>query len=662
MKNWLRKKTLAPPAGPETDRDIAWTLGALTLAAAPHSAHLPIWITVLLGITVIWRYVLLRLGRPLPGTTVLMLLTAAAAGAILWTYGTFFGREAGVALLAAMVALKLLELRSARDVVAVILISYFLMVAEFLYSQTIVTAVYVLFAALVATAALVGSGLGSSSLPARLRFRTAATLLAQAIPLTLLLFVFFPRISGPLWGLPKDAYAGLSGLSDTMSPGSISNLSLSDAVAFRVRFHGRVPRPDQRYWRGPVLWQFDGRTWTQGRKPVHEQVRFGAYGSPVNYTVTLEPDDKSWLFALDLPATVPPSSRINADYQLIADKPVRTRLRYDISSYPDYQAGVYLSDADRSRGLQLPPGGNQKARQLAEEWRQQATGPADIVKLALEYLHREPFRYTLSPPPLGREAVDSFLFHTRSGFCEHYASSFTFLMRAAGVPARIVTGYQGGELNPLGQYLIVRQSDAHAWVEVWLPNRGWVRVDPTAAVAPSRVQAGIDAALPAGDPVPGLAFAEHPWLRNLRYSLDAVTNSWNQWVLGYDQERQYALMDRFNLGFASWRGMALVLALGLGWILSALAGWMWWKKRLPPPDRVRALYEQFCAKLARAGTARHPHEGPEDYRQRLLGRHPDLAAEINAATDLYIALRYGRQPTEQAFEEFRDRVRSLVVS
>jgi transglutaminase-like putative cysteine protease len=350
----------------------------------------------------------------------------------------------------------------------------------------------------------------------------------------LILFVFFPRVQGPLWGLPQDAYSGTSGLSNTMTPGSISQLILSDAVAFRVKFEGTIPKPNQLYWRGPVFWYFNGKNWLPGNKTPRNFFKYERLEKRVQYTVTLEPHNNHWLFVLDMPAMLPPESTGSNDYQVLSRTPVRSRMRYKMASYLSHKVGLDADEKELSRALQLPPdtnsGGNKRARALAESWRQDINSDEAIMRKALSMFRNQKFYYTLLPPLLGDNQVDEFLFDTLQGFCEHYSSSFVFLMRSAGIPARVVTGYLGGKINSVGNYMIVRQSDAHAWAEVWLKDRGWVRVDPTASVSPERLNSGIAAAVPYSDQLPMMARTEFEWLRTMRMSMDAMANNWNQWV------------------------------------------------------------------------------------------------------------------------------------
>ncbi|MDP2784099.1 MAG: DUF3488 and transglutaminase-like domain-containing protein [Sulfurimicrobium sp.] len=638
---------------------LAWLLASLALAIAPHLEHMPLWVGPLCLALGLWRLAITRSNERLPKKWLLFLLAAAASAGIFSHYHTLFGRDAGVALLVVMSVLKLMEIKTLRDTMVVIFLSYFLVITSFLYSQAIPTALYLLLVVLVTTATMIGYNDVNNGLSVRPRLRLAGTLLAQAVPLMLVLFVFFPRV-GPLWGLPKDAHAGMTGLSDSMSPGTISQLIRSEAIAFRVKFDGPPPHKNLRYWRGPVLWDYDGRTWSTRQPLDGTPAQLVPLGKAVNYTVTLEPHNQRWLFALDLPAALPPGSSAGGDLQILAQVPVQQRLRYSLASYTQYRLDLDLDPGakESARALRLPARANPQALELAARWRDTLKNPQAIVNQALGMFRNEAFVYTLNPPLLGQQAVDDFLFKTRRGFCEHYAGTFVFLMRAAGIPARVVTGYQGGEMNPLGDYLIVRQSDAHAWAEVWLEKQGWVRIDPTGAVSPDRIESGIAAALPGAELPPALLQLDAEWLRRTRLSWDLLNNNWNQWVLGYGQERQSRFLSRFHTALASWQGMAVAMVTGIAALLLGIALWMLWHTPRHGHDPVRAAYEKFCARLARRGIARSPHEGPADFAVRATLMRPDLARQIDLITQLYIKLRYERhgaaaRDLKQAVSRFR---------
>jgi transglutaminase-like putative cysteine protease len=462
----------------------------------------------------------------------------------------------------------------------------------------------------------------------------------------LIMFLMFPRYSGPLWGLPKDALAGLSGIDDEMSPGSISQLILSDEVAFRVEFNGPVPDKSALYWRGPVLWYTDGFKWVPDQ-PRRYTIGMETRSEPVRYSVTLEATDKNWLYALDMPLEPTADSYLSHDLQLRTRRSVTVRTRYEVSSYPDYvlKSG---GDEELQNALQLPASYHPQAIALAQSWRARGLSDSEIVDQAMRYFNEQNFYYTLTPPPLANDTIDEFLFVTRQGFCEHYAAAFTVLMRGAGIPARVVTGYQGGTVNPVGNYLVVNQRDAHAWTEVWLgEDRGWVRVDPTSAVSPSRVTDGIQSALPQSlINVPlGLynnTLARSVWER-LNNTFDAINNRWNQWVLGYDRNRQRQLLGEVGLGGLNRQqlmtGMIIVVVICL-----AITGLVLFRRAGNKRDEGRYWYDRFLARLAGIGVQIDASEGPADFARRAVTLRSDLADSIWSITDSYIDTRYANRP------------------
>ena len=650
----------------DAKQHIAWRhvlcmLLSLTMVAAPHTAHLPGWTIALMVMLIAWRAYVGYARLALPNRWLLLIIALATTFGVFFSYRTIFGRDAGVALLVVMLGLKLLETRSLRDAMLVSFLGYFLVITNFLYSQTIGTALYMLACTVFITATMVSLNYAQAEPPFRVQLRTAGMLLAQSVPLMLILFVLFPRVSGPLWGLPRDAFAGVSGLSDTMTPGSLSSLVLSDAVAFRVRFESEIPRPKDLYWRGPVMWDFDGRTWSV-QFFVYTAARIEAAGNPVSYEVTLEPHNRRWLFALDLPAVVPPRSIVSTDYQLYSVQPVNNRMRYDMTSFLNARFGEIESRYALHRALQLPSNSNPRAQELGRSLRQKHAGnDIAIVNEILSLYRNERFFYTLEPPLLGEHSVDEFLFTVRSGFCEIYASSFAVLTRAAGIPTRIVTGYLGGEINALGNYLIVRQADAHAWNEVWLKGRGWVRVDPTAAVSPARVDSGIAAAVPRSDPLPLMVRADFEFLRQARLTWDYMANTWNQWVLGYTPERQRWLLANAGVDDATWEKLAVILLVLAGIIVAMLTALALRQLKTRVRDPVKIAYLRFCDKLRRKGLTRGPAEGPVDYARRVGRTRPELTPAVAAITRLYIALRYGAESSATALIELQRRVRQFTA-
>lgn len=629
---------------------------SILMVTAPHADHLPLWVSALCIALLAWRTYLNYSGNPLPKRWLLLAITFASIGGILISFHTLFGREVGVTLLILLTTLKFMELRSPRDATVLVYLACFIIITNFFYSQSIPTALYMLATLLVSVTTWVH--LHAQSITLKPRLRVAATLLLQAIPLTLLLFILFPRVQGPLWGLPQDAFAS-SGLDDKMAPGSLSRLSLSDEVAFRVSYTDKPPRREQMYWRGPVLWNFDGRTWTPGRTAFSVAPQFTETEQAIDYSVTLEPHNKTWLFALDVPERISVPANLTYDFRIVQKEPVKARLRYEVRSHLGYHANLRENERQLQRALQLPPSLNPQALRLAATWRANSANDAAVVRAALAYFNQQNFQYTLEPPPLGFHGVDDFLFETRQGFCEHYASAFVFLMRAAHIPARVVTGYQGGEFNALGNYYIVRQSDAHAWAEIWLADQGWVRIDPTAAIAPARVERGLSAAVTNNNALPFMARNPPQWLRNLRLNWDTLANQWNQWVLGYNSERQFAFLTRLGMESITWQKLALNMAAGIGLLVGLFALFMLRHLIKRQPDKVQAAWLKLCRRLAKAGLPRAAHEGAQDYAERVAATRPDLTDAIRDLAARYSALRYGAVQNERAQREFLQRAAAL---
>jgi transglutaminase-like putative cysteine protease len=646
---------LAPELRPVNTRDLAWLVGALLLVIAPHAQRAPWWLTLLTLCLYGWRLYYALNRAPLPSR--LLVLGVAAVGILgVWIeFRTIFGRQPGILLLMLFSGLKLLETRSHRDAAVSAFLGYFLIVTNFLYTQTMQTAAAMTVALFLITAALIG--FSAPQRPVRANLRTAGLLLAHAAPAALALFVLFPRVPGPLWGLPQDAYAGMTGLSDTMSPGNLSSLAQSDAIAFRAEFQGDAPPPQQRYWRGPVLWEFDGRTWSIGPNFLVEFVVPEGGRGTYRYEVVLEPHNRHWLFALETAATLPERSRITYDGQLVANNPVRARIRYNLTSLIAPRPAGKDSPGSMRRALRLPQEFNPRATALAAQWRAASADDAEVVARALAFLREGRYVYTLEPALLGRHSIDEFLFVTKEGFCEHFSSAFVFLMRAAGIPARVVTGYQGGELNSVDSIITVRQSDAHAWAETFLPGRGWVRVDPTGAAVPGRIDIGLARAVPQTTSLPLMMRPELEWLRGVRDRWEATAHKWNVWVLGYNPERQRELMSLAGLRDADWRALTAALFAFLGVMTLALLAWS--LRRLVRPDPVQKAWRAFCRKLAARGVERAPHEGPRDYAARAATALPAARRGILRIGELYIALRYGAQASADGVARLRRMVREI---
>jgi transglutaminase-like putative cysteine protease len=616
------------------------TTASVAVAILPHLARLPWSFAVPIALLVLARW-LQRRWRAVPIPAVLRLpLVLLFPALIVLHYGNLFGRGPGSVLACAMLALKLAETETPRDARAAVAFSCFVLMSALLFEGGLGFTLLLLAGLSLPLATLRELEIADTARPLRIALREnllhgASTLLA-ATPLCLLVFLFFPRLGSPLWGTPTDLATARTGLGDRMTPGALQELLTDDTPAFRVSFAAAAPPRSELYWRGPVLWFFDGSTWSRpeffGSAPNEDRSELQAIGPTVEYEVTLEPNDRRWLLALDMPLATPDDTVRGADMSLVHRTPVDRLLRYRLRSAPRYRLGSKLDPLHRRFALQLPEGFDPRARELAAQWRRELGDEVAIIRAALNLFH-DHFVYSLNAPLLGRDSVDDFLFETRRGFCEHFASAFTFLMRAAGIPARVVTGYQGGSYNGVGQYWVVRQSDAHAWAEVWLTGRGWVRVDPTAAVSPQRVEFGARAA--AGE---GARWYQAGWLQDLRNRLDFVNRFWNDAILQFDAIRQQNLLVPLGIDRAESRELIVALALLSGLLLSIALGWV---LRTPhsSTDPLDAAYARLCAKLARAGVIRDPAEGPYHLAARLATRWPERR-DLQRLLAAYVRLRY----------------------
>jgi transglutaminase-like putative cysteine protease len=636
---------------------LPWTLASVALAVGLHVHQLPVWVLATFALLALWRLLIAARRLPQPSRLVRMMAVIAVVLAVALSFGTFNGVDAGTALLTLMAGLKFLETRRPRDHRLLLLTAYFLVLSSFLYGQHLwrvpLAAIVVWFI----TTALLKAGEPAGLAP-RVAMQLSARVMLLATPMMVLLFLLFPRIPGPFWAIPG-AERAVTGLSERMSPGDISELSVSGEVAFRVRFAAKPPPAPQRYWRGPVLHDFDGFTWSSERPMAMVRQPVEWRGTPQDYTLMIEPTGRRWVFALDLAETWPRRYLQTGDFQLLARDPIDEPVTVELRSWPQYVVGADLPLTTRRRDTRLPEQSNKRSRALAAEMRAAVTDEAAYVAAVLAMFREQNFVYTLTPPKLELDSVDEFLFRTRSGFCGHFASAFTALMRAADIPARVVTGYQGGEYNRLAGYYIVRQSDAHAWSEVWLQGRGWVRVDPTAAVAPERIEGGIADALGVDEPVPDRLLHELPWLRDVRFAWDAVNTLWRERVVEFNKRSQERMLEWLGFSQPDWRALGLLLAAGVVIALGILALQLRHELRVRDADAVQRAYAAFCRRLERRGLTRLCYEGASDFAARVRATRPDLAAEADTITRLYVELRYGQAAATGALAELMRRVHAF---
>jgi transglutaminase-like putative cysteine protease len=619
---------------PRDSRDTLFLLAVVAAVLAPLAGTLPGWASALAAVVLAWRATLAWQAKPLPGRIWRVALLAAAVAGTAATHGGFLGREAGVTLVAMLLALKTLELRARRDALVVFFLGFFTMLTGFFFSQSLLAAAAAAAGLFGLLTALVNAHLPVGRPPLAVPARIAAKLMLWGLPTMAVLFMLFPRMS-PLWGQPTESPSGRSGLSSRMEVGAIARLALDDGIAMRIRFDapdGAAPEARDLYFRGPVLSRFDGREWSAApafglRSPDRWRAAAGleALGPGIAYRITLEPHRQPWLYVLD--AAVEPPDELpegmvalpTADLQWLASRPVSGVIRYRVRSHTDYRYGAGQASAAMREFTALPPAGDPRTRQLAAELRrtvpQAADDPMALVGAALERLRTGGYRYTLEPGVYGADTADEFWFDRKEGFCEHIASAFVVLMRAAGVPARIVTGYQGGERNPVDGGWVVRQRDAHAWAEIWQSGRGWSRVDPTASVAPDRI--GLFQRLPVPQGFFGATFdAAAPGLaQHLQAVWEAANDRWNQWVLNYTQGRQMDLLRRLGFSTPDWHDLAAVLGGLLAIAAFCGAGWAAWQRRQQDPWL--RLLDRARSRLAQAGLDSGPARPPRALAEAL---------------------------------------------
>ena len=610
------------------------SLALLMIAQAavvlPHAAHLSFWIIAVALTAGYWRW-MVYLGRWSYPTRVVKTLLVVMAGVGVALNGSgLFSLETFTSLLVVSFALKLVEMRSRRDAYLVIFLGYFLIATEFLFDQSIGIALYELLAAAMVTAAMVGMNQLHTQVRPLASLNLSLILIFQALPLMLVLFLFFPRIA-PLWSVPLPD-SGRTGITDRVAPGDFASLSKSDEIVFSAVFENRVPNPRKFYWRGVVYSHFQEGLWTQIPQPLGGPLltklrasfnQTGSLSKQLSYQILMEPTQARWLFALKVPRPESPDVLLSPDYRLLARDPVNYLFKYEVTSRPDVIVDATLTPWQRQQNTQLSRHDNPRAYEFAQTLYAESEDPNDFIERVLRHIRSGPYRYTLEPPKLSRQnSIDAFWFDTQAGFCSHYAGAFVYLMRAAGIPARMVGGYQGGEINPLDGHIVVRQYDAHAWAEVWLEGQGWVRKDPTAAVAPERIEQGLDAALSPQDrsllaSVTGGGLDKFPGIENLTYLMESMEHRWNMWVVGYDTDLQAKYLQRL-LGKVTPARVGMVLMVGGIASMSLVVAFLFWRGRVKARHPVTRAFVAFASSLERFGIKREPWETPQHFLARLV--------------------------------------------
>lgn len=626
---------------------LMWLLIAQALVIIPHLLHVPLWlIGVWLGCAA-WRVQVFRMRWPFPNAWVKAALMIGSGFAVYLSRGGLVGLDAAVALLITAFILKLLEVRTRRDALVLIFLGFFTVVTSYLFADSLLAALYSLLPVLALLAALVGLQQSGFAREPLAPLKLASKLLAQAIPLMLLLFVLFPRLE-PLWSLPQPKDKGTTGLSSSMTPGDLAELGQSAALAFRARFDGAIPAQSQLYWRALTLPNFDGRSWSVSERFEASEPQWQAQGESISYSIIMQPSTQPWLFSLDVGSSEQEDIRLMNDFRLQRRTPVNRTYQYQATSWPQALRQPQLNQRQQQEFLQLPRTGNQQTRDWAQRLREQYRDDDALVSALLRHFNQEPYHYTLKPPLLGRDSVDEFLFSSLRGFCAHYAGAMVFTLRAAGIPARVVAGYQGGEINQAGQFVQVRQFDAHAWVEYWQRGQGWRSVDPTFEVAPERIERGLQEALQdeselfQGDIFSPLRYQHIAWVNQLRMSWENLNHSWQTKILGYQRDSQQAWLKQW-FGKVDWQVLGLTLVASAALIIALIVLWMFkpWQRQTDPVQRILNHFQRV---LRRRGFNRETGEGLRDFYQRI---HQQLPESQQQAVKVFIETYEQQQYAEQ---------------
>ncbi len=629
---------------------LVWGMICLFALVAPHAVRLPLWVLGVYVIAVGWRWQVYRGRWSFPRRKLKLAMIASSFAGIYFSYGSFVGLEPTVALLLTAFAFKFIELAHRQDAYVLIFLGYFVCLTEFLFSQDLLITFYSLLCVTLLTTTLIALHQPGEHQFNRRTIRLAFVMLLQALPLMVVLFLLFPRI-GPLWKIPTNSNVGTTGMSDFMKPGDIASLTQSDEVAFRVKFDGEIPPSSDLYWRGLVMSKLQNGAWsTLGlySVPVTEArpQAVSTVGEPLAYSVIMEPTNQQWLYALRYAVSNTPGVMAAPDFRLISPAPVEVEYIYRALSWTEAELEPTLSEWRRKTETKLPSNVNPRSRALALKMRDSVESDAAFMSLVMNKFTAENYVYTLRPGQLlGQDAIDQFLFDSRRGFCEHYASAFVFMMRAAGIPARVVAGYQGGEVNPVNRTVIVHQFDAHAWAEVWIKGRGWVRADPTAAVSPTRIEMGLEEAMESEGsflseiPLSPVRYRSVALLNELRLRYDALTYGWQSWVVGFDSGQQLQLLQRV---FGEISARTFIAAFIGSWalVLIPVAISLFRVKDTSPMSPADKHYRLFCERLSLIGLMRVSGEAPGDFAARVAEAIPEESEQVWNITALYARMAY----------------------
>jgi len=645
----------------DNQRVLVFLLLSIGLITFPHVNHIPLPIFAAFYLLLSWRFICIWQKNYLPNKALLLVVTTAAIFLLYQQYHSFLGRDAGTSLFVLALALKLLEIKKQRDLYLVNYLAFIVATSQFLFQQSILMAIYILLVTSVLLATLVSiNSQKPKTIPA---LKTAAIIIFQALPISIILFVFFPRVEAPRWMMFGQQNSAKTGLSNSLEPGAISQLGLSDELVFRVKFEDELPPRNKLYWRGPVYSYTDGKKWSELKTAVkkHTKALLSYSGKKYQYTLMMEPQDKDWVFALDMPSAFPQQLKQNAQYQLINSKNNNKRAEYKISSYTQYNTGT-INQQSYQDNIQLPDTPSDKLTQLVTRLHGFDQQAEYYIQSVLKYFRVNKFYYTLKPPLMGDQPIETFLFDKRYGFCSHYATAFVYLMRIAGIPARVVGGYQGGAFNQAGHFLEIKQANAHAWAEVWLKGKGWTRFDPTAAIAPERIEQDIDIDQQIATGL--INFAPNingrlPWMKQARQMWSTIDYSWQRWVINYSTENQSKFLSSFGLNTIKSIVYWLLACIS---IVTCLLAWVILKhKKVELTEEVK-LYQLFCKKMSAIGLDKHNSETVQSFCKRIQKQRPDLAKKAIKITMIFTRLHYEKMHKDKDMHLLKQEIKNLKLN
>ena len=686
LKKLMAKFNISLPPLPKTppahqpSRSTLYQLAAIiAIALFTHFSIANPAIAMFALVVFILKVGLIYRSQAAPPSWVMIILMVFSLGLILFFYGGWNGQKAGISFLVLLVALKFLESRGLRDYFVTCLILYFLAASSFLFDSSITSIVIVLVYTIAITAILLKLS-NPKEIKALAAIGASTEIIVKALPLAIFLFFFFPRIQGDFGFLPSQDFSeGKDALSNSLVAGEMAASAFDNSLAFRVQFDGAIPAREFLYWRSKVMniernfqWEVALPQLRRFNEAIRKRKAASLNNGDISYEILHEKTKDLFIPYLDYVAGIS-SGELLDDYSVYISKPIDSDFNYRGSSTlkPSLPKPVKL---DRARLLQTTAQPSAKMQTLLRQWRSNASTDKQLADLVYKWLADNEFSYSLRPPTLDQDRpLEDFIFNSKVGYCEHYASTFSTLMRWLGVPARIVVGYQGGSINKQGNFIEVKYSDAHAWSEVWV-DQHWQRYDATLVVSPERIEFGMDAFADLwnsnllGSQLDGRALSNilnptgiNGALNFIKENLNNIGYQWNKWIVNYDFDAQRKLLSR--LGFSTRNSVSTLVAILLLGGCSILLFYFW--RLLPKPQRIgeeQRVYLKFVALFSKQGIDKALSETPNDFADKVIKKHPGLASKVRKIIDDYISLRCTtKEGSVELLKQFKQNVKQFKI-